>query len=354
MPVWVIAEAGTGHDGDLHKGKVLVEAAARAGADAVKFQHVYADEILHPKTGTVALPGGDIDLYERFRSIEQPVSFFAQLKATAEAAGISFFATPFGVRSARELRDLGVATMKVASPELNHTELLTEISRYGLPTILSTGVSTLADIEYALSIVGRHHTTLLHCITAYPAPEEEYNLKVIATLSAVFGVAVGLSDHSRDPVLVPTLAVAQGATIVEKHLTVDRLGDGLDDPIAIDGEQFTEMVQSIRQAEAEGDAAAIKRMEDRFTANRVRRVLGDGVKRPATAEAANVGRSNRSIHATRHLRKGTPIGRDDLSTPRTEQNLTPGEHPMWMDAIVGRRPKRDIADGEGVRFDDLQ
>ena len=195
----VIAEIGTGHAGDLAKARELVAAAADSGADCAKFQCVFADEIIHPNTGTVPLPGGDIALYDRFLEMEEGPDFYAALKECAEARGLLFLCTPFGLRSARLLRALGCPAMKVASPELNHFPLLAELASYGLPTILSGGVSTLADIDRALrhfvaagrrdgGASGGPSLALLHCVTAYPAPAADYNLRLLGSLGAIFGV----------------------------------------------------------------------------------------------------------------------------------------------------------------------
>ncbi|MFW6313793.1 MAG: N-acetylneuraminate synthase family protein, partial [Spirochaetota bacterium] len=219
---YIVAEIGTGHEGDIDRAQELIHAARECGADCAKFQYVLAREIVHPATGAVNLPGGATPLFERFSNLEQPVDFYARLKELCEKHAIDFLCTPFGIESARELRTLAPAAVKIASPELNHTELLTEVASYALPLIVSTGVSRLSDIEYALSILGTRDVTLLHCITAYPAPEEEYNLRLIASLRSAFGVPVGLSDHSEDPALVPGLAAALGATVVEKHFTLSR------------------------------------------------------------------------------------------------------------------------------------
>jgi len=244
----VIAELGTGHGGSAAKARELVDAAAAAGAGCVKFQLVYADEILHPNTGVVPLPGGPVRLYDRFRELEMEESFFADMKAYVESKGLVFLCTPFGLRSARILRSLGVALMKIASPELNHDELLEETASYGLPTLLSSGVSRLSDIERALERFPREDVCLLHCVTAYPAPPEDYNLRVLGSLAAVFGVSVGVSDHSLDPVLVPALAVAEGAVAVEKHFCLSRDDDGLDDPVALPPGDFARMVRAVRDA----------------------------------------------------------------------------------------------------------
>lgn len=351
--VLTIAEIGTAHSGDLGKARALVEAAARAGADVVKFQHVYADEIIHPRTGLVPLPGGALPLYERFRAVETGPGFLAACMAAAEEAGLAFLCTPFGLRSARELRELGVGAMKVASPELNHAPLLAELASYGLPTIVSSGVSTLADIERALASLAPCPLALLHCVTAYPAPPEDYDLALLAPLSTLLGVPTGVSDHSADPVLVPSLAVARGARLVEKHICLSRDDPGLDDPIALPPDEFARMVRAIREAEAEGTEATERELASRYGSELVRATLGDGRKRLAPSEAANYGRTNRSIHARRAIRSGEPFTEENLAVLRTEKVLRPGLDPFLLPFVLGRRAARDLPDGEGVEWPDL-
>jgi sialic acid synthase SpsE len=256
-PCLVIAELGTSHGGDLGRARALIDAAAAAGADCIKFQLVHADEILHPRSGFVPLPSGPVALYEQFQALERGMEFYAAVKEHTETAGCRFLCSPFGIRSARELKALGVEALKIASPELNHYPLLQEVSSYGLPLFLSSGVSLLGDIERALAITGREQVVLLHCITSYPAPEAEYNLAVLDSLRGVLGVPVGLSDHSLDPVLVPALAVLHGACAIEKHFTLSRAGSGLDDPIALDPADFHRMVAAVRRAEAERDRKSV-------------------------------------------------------------------------------------------------
>ena len=184
-PCLVIAELGTSHQGDPGRARALIDAAADAGADCIKFQLVHAEEILHPLSGIVDLPTGKVALYEQFKALERNVDFYAALKAATEARGALFLCSPFGIRSARELRSLGVRALKIASPELNHLPAAGGGGSYGLPLFLSSGVSTLGDIERALQSVGRRNTVLMHCITSYPAPEEQYNVSVLASLRAV-------------------------------------------------------------------------------------------------------------------------------------------------------------------------
>lgn len=352
-PCLVVAELGTSHQGDLGLGKALIEAAVRAGAECVKFQLVYADEILHPRAGIVDLPTGKIALYERFKSIERDLTFYDTLKQHTEAAGALFLCSPFGPRSARELRSLGVRALKIASPELNHYPLLEEAAGYGLPLFLSSGVSTLGDIERALDLTGRRNVVLLHCITSYPAPEEQYNVSVLSSLSKVFGVEIGISDHSLDPLLVPALAVLCGACVVEKHFTLSREGTGLDDPIALEPDSFARMVRGIRETEAEEPPAARARLERGYGAARVQAVLGTGVKEMAPAEKGNYGRTNRSLHACREIPAGAVIDRDDVAVLRTEKVLRPGLGPEHLRLVVGARARRPIPDGEGIEWADL-
>ena len=364
----IIAEIGTSHEGSLEKAKLLVDAAAGAGADAVKFQWVYADEILHPKTGFVSLPTGNIPLYERFRQLECPVDFYRQMIDYVHSKGCKFCCSPFGLRSLKELLSLKPDILKVASPELNHYPMLKEIARYRkeqaargevpVPLVLSSGVSKLEDIQKALDIVGTDGVSLLHCITSYPAPESEYNLKVIGTLKKDFNIECGVSDHSLDPVLVPCLSVACGGTVIEKHITLSRQTMGLDDPVALEPEPFALMVHVVHQTEATfrhyGDVVGLERtidqLSEQFGREKVMAVLGDGVKKLAPAEEANYGRTNRSLHFMRSMKAGEVIGKADVAVLRTEKVLTPGISPEYLDDVIGKTLACDVEDGEGVQF----
>ena len=342
-----------GHLGSLERARELIDAAAQSGADCAKLQLVYADEILHPRSGAVDLPTGKVELYRQFRELERSLEFYAELKRYAESKGLLFLCTPFGLRSARELRSLGVAALKIASPELNHYPLLEEVAGYGLPLLLSTGVSTLGDIERALAVTGKDRVVLLHCITAYPAPEVEYNVRLLASLRAVLGVEVGLSDHSLDPLLVPVLAVLHGALVVEKHFALSRSGSGLDDPIALEPASFARMARAMRDAEAAAAADTLHRIEKEYGAERVRRVIGSGVKDLAPSERANYRRTNRSIHAVSDIEAGTVITADDVAVLRTEKVLRPGLGPELLPVVTGRRASRAIPAGEGITWEDL-
>jgi len=354
-PCFIVAEAGSAHQGELSRAFELIDAAAGAGADCVKFQVIFAEEIVHPKTGSIDLPGGKTAIYERFRKLERDLHFYARLKEYTEKRGLVFLCSAFGVRSARLLRELAVRAVKVASPELNHFPLLRELAGYGVPLIISTGVSTLADIERALIAAGTQ-TVLLHCITSYPAPEEEYNLRVIPNLSSVFGRPVGVSDHSRDPLLVPGLAVMTGACIVEKHLALSRQDGGLDDPIALDPEDFARMAAGIRRIECSKEERleeARSRLEEEYGRERVESVLGDGIKRLAPCEQKYYLTTNRSLHALSEIRTGQPIQADQICIVRSESNLRPGLGPEYLELVAGRTAQRTIPEGEGITWEDL-
>jgi sialic acid synthase SpsE len=371
----IIAELGTSHGGDPVKAAELAAAAAEAGADWIKCQIVFAAEILHPKTGKVALPGGAVSLYEAFRALERGPDFYENLKNEAENRGLRFLASPFGPKSAALLKELNPEAVKIASPELNYRALLEETASWGLPLYLSAGVSTLGDIEEALALVrgasppasplaGAPDTggsgaalTLLHCVTAYPAPPEDYNLRLIPRLAGIFGVSAGVSDHSLDPALVPVLAASLGAGAIEKHLCLSRKDPGLDDPIALDPADFGRMVREVRRAARrtalmEGPAVR-EELSAEYGSALVEQTLGTGVKALAPSEAANYGRTNRSLHALRDIEAGETLGPDMFAVLRTEKILRPGLHPRWEPFLAGRKARTFIPAGEGIRFEDI-
>jgi sialic acid synthase SpsE len=380
----IIAELGTSHNANMDKAKEMVCAASETGADCVKFQMVFADEILHPNTGEVALPGGKIRLYDRFKALETPVEFYAQIKDFVESKGLLFLCTPFGLKSAALLRGLKPKIVKIASPELNYTGLLEEIAGWGLPVLLSSGVSRLSDIETALELfredlTQRHKGTqrsqssaiistpepgneefferslicLLHCVTAYPAPETDYNLKVLPNLAGIFGVSVGVSDHSSDPELVPALAVSMGASVIEKHFCLSKTDPGLDDPIALPPDEFSQMVRAVRRAAQDGAQETLAFYGRERGEEFVRKILGSGVKELAPSEKANYHLTNRSIHALRDIQKGEILKRGDYAVLRTEKILRPGLEPCWEKIIEGRVAREFIPAGEGIRFEDI-
>ncbi|MCI1208048.1 MAG: N-acetylneuraminate synthase family protein [Treponema sp.] len=369
----IIAEIGTAHGGSLKKAEDLITAAAEAGCDAVKFQWVYADEILHPETGKVQLPGGPVKLYDRFKSLEVEPAFFSHMKNFAHKKNVLFMCSPFGLKSLSELIKIEPDAIKIASPELNHFQLLSALNeaRHSclhngckpVPVILSSGISKLADIERALEILymPESEPTLLHCITSYPAPEEEYNVRLVKTLAKIFGIKTGISDHSMDPVLVPSLAVSQGSTITEKHITLCRKTDGLDDPVALEPEQFALMTHDIHQAEAMlrhygtelGAEKIIQQISAQYGEEKVQKVLGTGIKKLAPSEKQNYGRTNRSLHFLHTMKKGETLKTGDIAVLRTEKILTPGIGPEYLEFVIGARLQNNVKNGSGVQWTDI-
>jgi len=375
----IIAELGTSHNGDLSKAKEMAAAAAESGAGCVKLQMVFAEEILHPNTGEVSLPGGSIRLYDRFRQLETPAEFYADVKEYVESLGLLFLCTPFGLKSAKLLKELKPKIVKIASPELNYTALLREVSGWGLPILLSTGVSKLGDIEEALLQLGIRSEELginrdkkaesrggsslflipnsslliLHCVTAYPAPETDYNLRVLQSLQSVFGVSVGVSDHSLDPCLVPSLAICQGAVVIEKHFCLSRGDPGLDDPIALPPRDFALMSGALRRAAGQDPEKTLADISLERGSSLVEAVLGNGVKMLAPSEQDNYERTNRSLHALRDIKPGETITPEHFAVLRTEKVLRPGLPPSWAERICGRQARQFIPAGQGIRFEDI-
>jgi len=365
----IIAEIGTAHGGDLSKAKKLIDCAIDAGADAIKFQWVYADEILHPDTGFVDLPGGKISLYDRFKELEVSPDFFKECKEYTHRKNAKFVCSPFGLRSLNELMNIKPDYIKIASPELNHYPLLKALAHFRkeqlqknepiIPVIISSGVSKLQDIQKAIDILGTKGVTLLHCITSYPAPEDEYNLRLINTLSKNFNIATGVSDHSLNPILVPCLSISQGAVMIEKHITLSKDDKGLDDPVALTPEQFALMCHTAHQCDAiirhygktEGEKEIINQLSDtECDLNRINKILGDGKKILAPSEEKNYGRTNRSIHFMKDLQKDHILTENDISILRTEKILSPGISPEYYEQLIGKKLLKNAKNGEGVTF----
>ncbi len=367
----IIAEIGTSHEGSLEKAKLLIDAAADCGADAAKFQWVYADEILHPKTGFVDLPTGRIPLYERFKQLECEVDFYKAALDYAHSKNLQFVCSPFGLKSLAQLLELNPDAVKIASPELNHFPMLRalaqfrsqQISRGEKPVrvIVSSGVSKLKDIEAALEILGKENVALLHCVTSYPAPEDDYNVRLVSTLREIFGVETGISDHSLDAILVPCLASAEGATCFEKHITLSKKTSGLDDPVALEPEQFAQMTQALRQCEAalshygreRGRQEIIRQISMQYGSARVEKVLGSGAKKLAASEEKNYGRTNRSLRYVNKCSYAHILQESDIGVLRTEKILAPGIPPEFLERVIGKRLARQVESGDGVQFEDF-
>ena len=334
MSVVVIAEAGVNHCGNLSLAFRLVEAAAAAGADAVKFQTFDAHDLATadaPKAEYQAEndgAGSQRNMLERLALSSEQHRLLAD---HCRQCGIAFLSTAFGVRELELLLELGIGTIKVPSGEVTHRPLLdamaTAAAARQLPVYLSTGMCTLGEVEDALQVfldagVPRAQVTLLHCLSAYPAPEEQINLRALNTLANAFGCQVGYSDHTLG-LTAPVAAVALGAVVIEKHLTLDANLPGPDHRASLEPQPFAAMVAAIRSCE---------------------RMLGDGIKQPQPVEMNTRQVARRSVRAARPLQAGQILTAADLICQRPADGLSP----MRVPQLLGRPASRDYHAGEPI------
>lgn len=331
-PCYVIAEAGANHDRDLDVARRLIDVAADAGADAVKFQTYSGRTLYSTKTPRFEYLGdlGAKPPHELLDDIALPRDWQPILAAHCRDVGIEFLSSPFDRQAVDELDALDVAAFKIASFELVDLPLIGYAAGKGRPLILSTGMATLGEIEEALEAAragGAPDVCLLQCASLYPAPPEVMNLRAITTMQSAFGVPVGLSDHTLGTHVAPA-AVALGANLVEKHFTLDRTRVGPDHPFALEPDELKELVARVRDVEA---------------------ALGDGRKRgPSEAEAAEMyGKARRSVVAACAIPAGTPITRDMLTVKRPGFGIKP----KFIDAVVGRCARVDIEADEVVTWE---
>ena len=322
-PVFVIAEAGVNHNGDPDLAAALVDAAAEAGADAVKFQTFHTDAVVtagarqaaYQKRHAPAVSQGAM-----LRPLELSGPVHRLLRARARRRGLYFLSTPFDEASARMLDELGVPLFKVASGELTNLPFLAYVARLGRPVILSTGMSTLEEVRQAVRTIrraGNPPLALLHCVSSYPARVEDMNLRAMETLTRAFRVPVGLSDHTTGTA-VSIAAAGLGATIIEKHLTTDRTLAGPDHAASLEPREFAQMVAGIRDVE---------------------RALGSGVKKPAAAEREVARVARRSVVAAVDIPRGARITARMLACKRPGTGIPPSR----IGDVVGRRAARLLA-----------
>lgn len=337
---FVIAEAGVNHNGSLELALELVDAAAAAGADAVKFQTFKAERLVARGTPTAAYQAkntGATDQYAMLTSLELPESTYPGLIEHCIARRIEFMSTPFDGDSARMLARHGVRRVKVGSGDVTSLAFLEEVAALGLPVILSTGMSTLDEVAEAVDTFARawagrdalaDRLTLLHCTSTYPARPQDVNLRAMRTLRDRFGLPTGYSDHT-DGTSVPLAAAALGASVLEKHLTLDRGMPGPDHRASLEPAAFARMVLELRQVEAS---------------------LGSAVKAPCESELAVRDVVRRSVALRRPLKKGEVIRKEDLTLLRPGTGIAPRE----LERLVGRRAARDLGGGSLLAWADLQ
>jgi len=335
QPCFIIAEAGVNHNGDVNMAKKLIDAAGEAGADAIKFQTFKAKEVVVPgaeKAGyQKETTRPEESQFEMIKELELSERDFEDLFSYALEKEIVFLSSSFDRGSVDLLDRLGVPAFKIASGEINNFPFLKYIAARGKPVILSTGMSTLKEVEDALNAIrneGMKEIILLHCVSCYPARIEDTNLRAMETLRQAFELPVGFSDHSSG-IIVPVAAVALGACVIEKHFTLDKNLPGPDHRASLEPGELKEMIRAIRDVE---------------------KALGDGVKRPAAEEEDTKKVARRSIVARVDIPEGAIITLDmlDIRRPGT------GIEPKNLDMVIGKRAKREIKSGELITFAGLQ
>jgi N-acetylneuraminate synthase len=333
-PVFVIGEAGVNHNGDLDLAHDLVEVAARAGADAVKFQTFKAERTVTPDAPKAEYQKQTTEAaeshYEMLRRLELSPESHRDLMAHCRKKGILFISTPFDEASADLLDSLDVPAFKVGSGEITNWPFLEYIARKGKPVILSTGMSYLSEVDEAVRVIRRagcDQLILLHCVSNYPANPAHVNLRAMQTLAKAFQVPVGYSDHTLG-IEIALAAVALGACAVEKHFTLDRNLPGPDHRASLEPEELQALVAGIRTVE---------------------QALGCGEKVPAPCEAENRLIARRSLTAALDIPAGTMLGRQLLVAKRPGTGLSPALLPL----ILGRKLRRDLAANELIRLEDV-
>lgn len=321
----IIAEAGVNHNGDLALAKRMVVAAKEAGADYVKFQTAVPELVI----STVApkaeyqkeTTGADESQLEMCRKLHLPLSDYAGLKKYCDEVGIGFMSTPFDLVSIDCLAELGMDYWKIPSGEITNLPYLRKIASKGGKVILSTGMSTLTEVEAAVKIlekggVKRDEIILLHCTTQYPTPFEAVNLRAIDSLATLGCRSVGYSDHTQG-ITVPIAAVALGASVIEKHFTLDRNLPGPDQKASLEPDELRQMVEAVRQVEAS---------------------LGGAEKIVAEVERPNIEVARKSIVAARPISKGEIFSEENITVKRPGSGISP----MMWDSVIGRQAPDDF------------
>jgi N,N'-diacetyllegionaminate synthase len=327
----IIAEAGVNHNGDLKLAKQLIDVAAKAGADYVKFQTFSADRIVSksaPKAEYQQLVTDESETqHQMLKGLELSKEMHLELFKHCKKRSIKFLSTGFDVESVQLLVDLGINIIKIPSGEITNLPYLRFIGSLGLPVILSSGMSTMDEIGNALVVlessgVSRSKVTVLHCTTAYPTPMDEVNLRAMNSISDTFRVVVGYSDHTLG-IEVSIAAVALGASVIEKHFTLDRLLPGPDHKASLEPNELIAMVKAIRNIENS---------------------LGSGIKLPQLSEIKNLCIARKSIMAKKQIKRGEVLSPSNLIVKRPGNGISP----MHWDLLVGQIASRDYLPDEMI------
>ena len=324
-PVFIIAEVGVNHNGSIEMAKELIDAAKAAGADAVKFQMCDPDQMVvenAPKAAYQEKTAHGESHYDMLKRLYFGVAAHTELKAYAKKKGIIFFSTPFSIPDARALISLKMPAMKVGSSDTNNFPQLRVMSRAKVPMLLSTGMSTLAEVAASVKVIqkeGNSDILVFHCTTAYPTGDKEVNLKAMLTMRDAFHLPVGYSDHTPGTD-VSIAAVALGASAIEKHITLDKTLPGPDHFASLEPQEFKSLVESVR---------------------RVERILGTGEKVPTAGEKVIARVARKSIVAARDIPKGKKIEEDDLAFKRPGTGLSPSHSVDLVGKVARQNVKKD-------------
>lgn len=330
---FIIAEAGVNHNGDIELAKKLIDAAAEAGADLVKFQTFNASRLVTRNAKKADYQNKSTDSkesqHEMLRRLELTADMHKSLIDHCATRNIGFFSTGFDIESIDLLVNLGQDHFKIPSGEITNLPYLRHIGRLGKRVILSTGMATMGDIEAAIDAleqVGtkRENITVLHCTTEYPTPMAEVNLRAMQSIHEAFGVTIGYSDHTTG-IEVAIAAVALGAKVIEKHFTLDRNLPGPDHKASLDPDELKAMVAAIRNIEI---------------------ALGDGIKRLTLSEARNKPVARKSLVASQTIKSGEVFSEQNITTKRPGTGISP----MRWDEIIGRTAFRDFVADELIEL----
>jgi len=329
----IIAEAGVNHNGDIKLARQLVDVAADAGADRVKFQTFNADQLVTKSAKKAAYQNQTTDAdesqYAMIHKLELTRDMHEVLIRHCKARGIEFFSTGFDLRSIDLLVELGLDSFKIPSGEITNLPYLRHVGQYEKPVILSTGMANMSEIEAALNALElagtpRESVTVLHCNTEYPTPLRDVNLRAMITIREAFGVKVGYSDHTLG-IEVATAAVALGATVIEKHFTIDRNLSGPDQKASLEPKELKAMVNAIRNIE---------------------RAMGNGIKHPSASEQKNIYIARKSLVAKCAIRAGEIFSESNLAVKRPGTGLSP----MRWDEVLGCKAPCDFAPDELIKL----
>ena len=332
-PCFVIAEAGSNHNGSYEQALALIDVAADAGADAVKFQFFKAGKLYPRNAGASAYLGDSRSIYEIIREMELPDAWVPKLAEYCRSKDVIFLCSPFDEESTN-LLDPYVDAFKIASYEMTHLPLVRHVARKGKPVIVSTGTANLEEVGEMVEVfleTGNRDLALLQCTAKYPAPLDSINLRAMRAMRHAFGVSTGLSDHSREALPAPMAAAALGAHIIEKHFTLSNRLPGPDHRFAVEPHELKTMIQMIRQVE---------------------RVVGTGLKQCAPEELELRSFARRSVFSLKDIATGEVLDERNIGVLRSG-NAPPGLPPSMYEGLLGRVARKDIACGKGINFDDL-